>query len=111
MAGMDEKPKPHIDASAKAGLRLVMFLAAMSVPFPLMAAAAALFPNTPLAVGIAFLIAAIWFVGFMIYAVVWKPTCPKCKVAKAKFHKKAKSSQEYLTCTACDFSEPTGWGD
>jgi hypothetical protein len=92
-----------------AHLRLIAGGLAVALPLLLPLAAARLMPGLPavaVAVGVASLVAGA--VAFFFFAFRWRPRCPGCASARARFVR-SPDEDEYLSCASCGFREATGY--
>jgi hypothetical protein len=64
--------------------------------------------DSPISIGLGLAII-LGGMGMMIWMIwFWKPLCPQCRSARAKFVYPDRKN-ERLHCNACGFDEPTGW--
>src|SRR5688500_13991272 len=94
-------------AQRLAHLRSVAAGAAIAVPLLLPLGVSRFFSGTPaVAVGVSALI--VGAVAFFFFALRWRPRCPGCGSARAKFVR-SRDEDEHLVCASCGFREATGY--
>jgi Protein of unknown function (DUF3592) len=100
-------PKTMTAARKRALSRYVFIVAAIVLIKPIRDLAIGAVGQGPLAdaIGVATLVITVAYVLWMFFW--WRPKCPKCRIARAKFTRRG-GREERLICAACDYDEPTG---
>jgi hypothetical protein len=96
----------------KLAYRRVIYIVAMLVSaFVLMGLLGTIIPEgaiSPVVGTVLFLVFIGYFAYFIWIWLLWKPICPGCRMARARFVYPDKR-HEHLVCPSCGFDEPTGF--